>query len=246
MDTTEIFFKSAKGIMHEADDLHYDGVRLLRLVDGMATVGELRCNLSDLSDDRFLKAMGTLQNKGLVRALSRTRARPAVDHSSKPQVDARVREVAQEVLQTLDFSKLDNNLLDAMRTGSVQAAAAAPTAATRQPPAIQPAAPARARPEPAAKVQPALGTLEAETYAQLVAALRPHVEAELRAELMDTLRPEIEDELRRQLVATLRPALEAEIRAKLTAALKPRVELELRMKNQLEHATAARLQPLHQ
>jgi hypothetical protein len=32
MDTTEIFFKSAAGIMHEADDLHYDAVRLLRLV----------------------------------------------------------------------------------------------------------------------------------------------------------------------------------------------------------------------
>jgi hypothetical protein len=124
MDTTEIFFKSAAGIMHEADDLHYDAVRLLRLVDGTATVGVLRSNFSDLSDDRFLKAMAVLRNKGLVRALSCTRARLAVEHASKPQVDARVLEVAQEVLQTLDFSKLDSHLLDAMRTGSAQATAA--------------------------------------------------------------------------------------------------------------------------
>ncbi len=246
MDTTEIFFKSADGIMHEGNDLHHDAVRLLRLVDGVATVGELRSRFSDLSDNRFLTAMVTLQRKGLVRALSRTRVRLAVDHSSKPLVDARAREVAQEVLQTLDFSKLDSDLLDAMRTGSAQAAAAAPTAATRRPPAIQPAPPARARPERAAKVQPALGTLEAETYAQLVAALRPHVEAELRVTLTDTLRPKIEDELRRQLVVALRPVLEAEIRTKLTAALTPRVELELRMKNQVAQATAAQLQPLHQ
>jgi PAS domain S-box-containing protein len=243
MDTNVVFTHTADGIMEKVGDLHYDAVRLLRKVDGMATVGDLRPQFSDLSDARFLKAMLALQHKCLVRAL-RTTALPAVDPSEKPHVDAQVSEIAQEVLQTLDFTKLDRNLLDAMRTGSAQPAAAASTAATRQPPAIQPVAPApaRARPEPAAKVQPALERLEADTYAQLVAALQPNVEAELRA----ALRPEIEDELRRQLVVALRPALEAEIRIKLTAALKPRVEFELRMKNQLAHATAAQLQPLHQ
>jgi stress-induced morphogen len=226
MDNTEIYFKSAKGIMHDADDLHYDAVRLLRLVDGIASVGELRPKFPDLSDDRFLKAMVTLIRGGLVRPL-RTAARIQADHSSKPHIDAHVRDITQKVLETLDFTTLDRKMLDAMRTGSAQNAAAAPTAATGQPRAIQPAEPARVRHEPAAMVQLAPGTPEAETYAQLVAALRPHVEAELRA----SLRPEIEDELRRQLVVTLRPALEAEIREKLTAALKPRVELELRMKN---------------
>jgi hypothetical protein len=226
MDNTEIYFKSAKGIMHEADDLHYDAVRLLRMVDGIATVGELRSKFEDLSDDRFLKAMVALHRKDLVRPLRAT-ARHAVDHSRQPRVDARAREIAQKVLETLDFTMLDSKKLNAMRAGSAQAA----TAASGQPPAIQPAAPARVRAEPAAKPQLAPGRLEAETYAKLVAALRPHVEAELRVSLTETLRPEIEDELRRQLVGALRPVLEAEIRAKLTAALKPRVELELRMKN---------------
>lgn len=245
MDTTLILTKTAKGIQEaktEGGDLHYDAVRLLRLVNGKATVGELRPQFSDLSDARFLKALGALQHKGLVRALG-TIARPAGDRSEMPQLDAQIRAVEQEVLQTLDFSKLERNLLDAMRTGPPQAAAAAPTAATRQPHATQPATAARTHPAPAAKVQPALETLEAETREQLMAALRPHVEAELRATLMDTLRPEIEDELRRKLVVALRPALEAEIRTKLTAVLKPRVELELRMKDQLARATPAQIQP---
>src|SRR5258706_702315 len=230
MDNTEIYFKSAKGIMHDADDLHYDAVRLLRLVDGIATVGGLRAKFPDLSDDRFLKAIVTLIRGGLVRPL-RTAARIQADHSSKPRFDAHVRDITQKVLETLDFTSLDKKMLDAMRTGSAQNAAAAPTAATGQPRAIRPAEPAGVRDEPTAKLQLAPGTPEAEIYAKLVTGLRPHVEAELRASLMDKLRPEIEDELRRQLVVTLRPALEAEIREKLTAALKPRVELELRMKN---------------
>ena len=123
MDTTEIFFKSAKGIMHEGDGLHYDAVRLLRLVDGIATVDELRADIQDLSDERFLKAVRALQNQGLVRALSHTRARLAIDHCKKLHVEARVREIVQNVLQTLDFTSLDSNLLNATRTGSAQGAA---------------------------------------------------------------------------------------------------------------------------
>lgn len=226
MDNTEIYFKTARGIMHDGDGLHYDAVRLLRLVDGIATVCELRSKFPDLSDDRFLKAIVTLTRGALVRPL-RTAARIQADHSRQPRLDAHVRDITQKVMETLDFTMLDGTKLAAMRNGSAQNAAAAPTAATGQPHAIQPAAPACASHEPAAKLQLAPGSPEAETYAKLVAALRPHVEAELRA----SLRPEIEDELRRQLVVALRPALEAEIREKLTAALKPRVELELRMKN---------------
>src|SRR5258706_15800187 len=108
MDNTEIYFKSAKGIMHDADDLHYDAVRLLRLVDGIATVGGLRSKFPDLSDDRFLKAIVTLIRGGLVRPL-RTAARIQADHSSKPRFDAHVRDITQKVLETLDFTSLDKN-----------------------------------------------------------------------------------------------------------------------------------------
>ena len=228
MDSTLILTKTAKGIQEaktEGGDLNYDAVRLLRLVDGKATLGELRPQFPDLTDGRFLKAMRALQHKGLVRALG-TIAQPADERFDTPQLDAQIREVEQEVLQTLDFTKLERNLLDAMRAEPPQAAVAAP-------------APLPDADQPASKAPSASAISEAEIRTRLTAALRPKVEEELRAALVKTLRPRIEEELRGKLVAALRPALEAEIRSKLTAALRPRVELELRARLNAQLARAA-------
>lgn len=216
MDTTSIIAKTAKGIVAipEDEDLNYDGVRLLRLINGKASIGELRSYFADLTDVRFEKAIATLQRKGLVHALNVNVQAPG-DRSEMPGLDAQVRELGQEVLQTLDFSSLEHTLLDAMRSSPAKTDSAAPTATPMQPAATQPAIEARADPNPNAKVRPPHKS-------------RPTHEAEIRAQLMSVLRPKVEDELRTTLTSALRPALEAEIRTKLTAALKPRVELELR------------------
>lgn len=247
MDTTLILTKTAKGIQEaktEHGDLNYDAVRLLRLVNGEATVGELRPQFSDLSDARFLKAMATLQNKGLVRALAGSVPAPGAP-VDVPRADAQIQQLGQEILQTLDFTKLERNLLDAMRSPPSQPGAALPAAAPGRSGKGERGAAVRPSAEAVAKTQLDAETHEADMRAQLSATLRPHVEEESRASLTDTLRAQIAQDLRRQLVVALRPALEAEIRTKLMAALKPRVELELRakLKEELAHGPLAPAQP---
>ena len=233
MDPTLILTKTAKGIAAaktENSDLNYDAIRLLRLVNGKANLGELRPQFSDLTDARFLKAMVALQNKGFVRAVGGKVPAPGARVDDVPEVDAQVQQLGQEILQTLDFTKLERKLLDAMRSPPSRPADALPAAAPGHSEEGRRAAAVRTGAETATKAQPDAETLEAELRAQLAAALRPHVEEELRTSLTDTLRAQIEADLRRQLVVALRPALEAEIHTKLMAALKPRVELELRAK----------------
>ena len=226
MDTTSVLAKTAKGLAAkpESEGLNYDAVRLLRVIDGKASIGELRLHFEDLTEGRFQKAIAMLQHKGLVHALDANQ--PPGNRTGVPALDAGIREVEQEFLQSLDFTTLQRTLLDAMRSSPPQADATAPTTPTGQPAAAQAASGAGAGPQPEAKARPAQKT-------------RPTQQAEMRAQLMAALRPKVENELRATLASALRPALEAEIRSKLTSALRPRVELELRARLIDETARAA-------
>ena len=122
MDTTLILAKTAKGMLAaktEGGDLNYDAVRLLRLVDGKASVGVLRPQFEDFTDTRFQKAMATLERKGLIRVLEPT-VRAAGEHPGAPKINEQVRELAQEFLQTLDFTALERKLLETMRSSQTK------------------------------------------------------------------------------------------------------------------------------
>lgn len=147
----------------------------------------------------------------------------SAENTELRKLDAKVQDIAHEVVQTLDFTKLERGMLAA-------AIAAAPPAAGGNPP---PAAPLSA----AAPVRPPSET-DSKFKVKLAAELRPKVEAELRAKLAAELRPRIEEELRGKLIAALRPVLEAEIRSKLAVALEPRVALELRNQMKSQNAQA--------
>lgn len=229
MATNSILAKTAKGIAAKPGDqgLNYDGVRLLRQVNGKACIAELRANFADLTDARFEKALVALQRAGLVRVLEVAAPAP-VTQTETPGLDAQMHEVEQEVLQTLDFSSLQSTLLNAMRASPAKTDASAPAALPMQPAAAQ--AISRPRTDTATDTRTRPPPQERVTQ-----------EAELRARFMAALRPKVEEELRATLASALRPALEAGIRSKLIAALKPRAELELRtrLKTQREQAAKA-------
>ena len=213
MDATSILIKTPKGIVQPKSgdaNLNYDAVRVLRLVDGKSSIAQLRPQFTDLSDSRFQKAIQTLDEKKLVQLVSAQEANSA-ENTELRKLDTKVQDIAHEVVQTLDFTKLERGMLAA-------AIAAPPPAAGAKPP--PPAAPA---PPP----RPAADT-DSKIKVKLATELRPKVEAELRAKLAAEMRPQIEEELRGKLIAVLRPVLEAEIRSKLAVALEPRVALELR------------------
>jgi PAS domain S-box-containing protein len=245
MDANSILAKTAKGIVQaktEDGDLNYDAVRLLRLVNGKASIAELRLQFKDLTDTRFQKAVTTLEEKKLIHILAAHEADTG-EYAELRKLDEQVQDLAQEVVQTLDFTKLERGLLSAAQSSPPAAGAAKTRQANgrKPPPAVPQGAAAHARPETEAKARPSReppGSLNAEARAKLVAELRPKVEEELHAKLIAELRPKIEQELRHKLVAALRPVLEAEIRARLTAALEPRVKRELRnrVESKVTHA----------
>lgn len=236
MDPTSILTKTAKGSDRakiEGSNINYDAVRVLRLVDGKATVAQLRSKFSDLTDSRFQKAAATLHEKKLVEFLAAPEG-SAGEHADMSKLDEKSQEIAQEVVLTLDFTKLQRGLLKAVQ----ESPPAAAVANAQQPKADKsPAAPPGAATD--AKARPSREATDIKASAKLAAEQKPKVEAELRAKLLAALRPKIEEELRQKLVAALRPALEAEIRAKLTAALVPRVAHELRSRLTSPLANAA-------
>ena len=240
MDAKSILAKTAKGIVHaktEGGGLNYDAVRLLRLVNGRASIGELRLQFKDLTETRFQKAVTALEKENLVNTLAAHEAEKP-EYAELRKIDEQMQDLPQEVVQTLDFTKLERRLLEAVKTPAPAAGAAKIEPANAQKP--QPAVP-HTPPETGTKArqsQQPRDALDAEANAKLAAGLRPIVEKELRAKLLAALRPQIEEELRQKLIAALRPVLEAEIRAKLTTALEPRVahELRVRSKNQVAHA----------
>ena len=248
MDANSILAKTAKGIVHaktDGGDLKYDAVRLLRLINGKASIAELRAHFKDLTDTRFQKAVAALEDKKLIKILAAHEAETG-EYIELRKLDEQFQDLAQDVLQTLDFTQLERRLLEAVRSSP----SAAGTAKTHEangrnpPPAVAQGTAAHTRPETEAKARSSReprDALAAEPGAKSVAELRPKVEAELRAKLQAALRPRIEEELRKKLVAALRPALEAEIRAKLTLALVPRVAQELR--HQLESPQAHAVEP---
>ncbi len=240
MDTTLVLTRTAKGVLeakNEDGKLNYDAVRLLRMVNGKATIGELRTQFSDLSEIRFQKALTTLEEKGLVRALAANSPNPG-ERLEIPRLDRQIQELGQEFMRSLDFTSLERQLLEAMRSSPSQAAA--PATAPEPPVAPRQDAASAVGAEHKTGIQMARNAIEAQLRAELLPVLRPRIEEELRRILTATLRPKLEEELRRQLVVVLRPALEAEIRTKLTAALKPRVELELRARLESQAANPAR------
>ena len=216
LSKTTLGLLQAKGGDH--GDLNYDAVRLLRLVDGTTSIAELRASFEDLTDTRYEKAVALLARKGLIRILP-PYANSAGKSAVTSEFEERVSEVAQECLQTLDFTKLKRELMEAMRTQDLKSTIAPKAAAARE---TQP--PHAAQQKSGTRTQ---GRHDAKARAEIAAALKPKIEAELRAELMGVLRPKVEEELRHQLVAALRPVLEAEIRNKLIA-LKTRGDQELR------------------
>jgi PAS domain S-box-containing protein len=227
MDVTSVLIKTPKGIVQPKSgdgNLNYDAVRVLRLVDGKSSIAQLRPQFTDLTDTRFQKAIQTLEEKKLVQLVSAQEANSA-ENTELRKLDAKVQDIAQEVVQTLDFTKLERGMLAAAIAAPPPAAAGkAPTAVGTKPPT--PAAPAET---------------DSKIKVKLAAELRPKVEMEVRTQLAAELRPKIEEELRGKLIAVLRPVLEAEIRSKLAIALEPRVALELRnqMKNQSAQAPDA-------
>lgn len=251
MDVTSVLVKTAKGIVQpKAGDgnLNYDAVRVLRQVDGKSSVAQLRAQFTDLTDTRFQKAVKTLEDRKFVQIVTAQEANSA-ENTELRKLDAKVQDIAQEVVQTLDFTKLERGLLAAAKAAP-PAAPAAPGAKPRPadarktaPPVAPQGAPAQAKPEADAKPRAARAPADTDSKirVKLVTEMRPKVEEEVRAKLTAVLRPKIEEELRRQLVTALRPALEAEIRSKLAIALEPRVALELRnqMKNQNAQAPDA-------
>jgi PAS domain S-box-containing protein len=243
MDAISILAKTAKGIAHEkteGGDLNYDAVRLLRIVNGKASVADLRAQFKDLTDTRFQKAVTTLEDKKLIKILA-AREAETDEYAELRKLDEQFKDLAQDVLQTLDFSKLERGLLEAVRASpSADGTAQTPQASGRNPPpAVPKGAAAHTCPDTEAKARPSRDALDAEPGAKLAAELRSPGVEELRAKLTVALRPRIEEELRHKLVAALRPALEAEIRTKLTAALEPRIEHELRNRLQSQVAHAA-------
>ena len=230
MDSNSILAKTAKGTANpkgEGGDLNYDAVRLLRLVNGKSTVAELRAQFTDLTDTRFQKAAAALESKELVNILP-ARETEAGDDAAAHKLDKQSQDLAQIVVQTLDFTRLKRSLANAVKPSP-----SAEQSSERKPPPA---------PEPAAvKKQPqqALADLpDAVDKTKLEAELRPVVEKELRAKLIAVLRPQIEQELRQKLVAALRPVLEAEIRTKLAAALEPRIAQEQAARGRGAGATA--------
>ena len=219
MEATSILGKTAKGndpAKIDGSNLNYDAVRVLRLVDGKASLARLRSKFEDLSDSRFKKAVAVLEERKLIEIVTASTA-DASEQADMRKLDEKSQEIAQEVVLTLDFTKLQRGLLNAAQS------APAPEA-----PRVQPA---KAGKNPAAAPGTATSTRagnEAKASAKLAAELRPKIEAELRASMQAVLRPKIEEELRSKLISALRPVLEAEIRTKLTAALVPRVAHELR------------------
>jgi PAS domain S-box-containing protein len=185
MDHRSILSKTAKGISAKPGDkgLNYDGVRVLRLVNGTATLGELRAKFSDLTDARFEKAVAALESNGLVRSLD-TMANAQAHAADARALDAQIQEIGQEFLQTLDFTSLKRTVLNAMRSSPGNVTGGAPPAAAAQPAA----APLAVPPDDAAQ------------EAQLAA---------LRTQILSSLQPKVEEELRATLTATLRPAPES-------------------------------------
>jgi PAS domain S-box-containing protein len=225
MDNNSILAKTAKGIAYtknESGEINYDAVRVLRSVNGKSTIAELRAQFRDLTDTRFQKAVAALESKELVNVLL-AREPGAVNDPVSRKLDKQLHDLAQTVVQTLDFTRLKRSLLEAVQK-SPPAASAPETEKPRE------HAPASSPPVTTVQPQPAqhLSDVNAAVKAKLEAELRPLIEEELRGKLIIALRPQIEEELRHKLIAALRPVLETEIRAKLTAALEPRVAEELR------------------
>ena len=233
IDPHSILSKTTLGLLQaksdDRGDLNYDAVRLLRLVDGTTSIAELRSQFEDLTDTRFEKAVAALARNGLIRMLS-PYAEGTDESASAHGADQQMRDVAQECLQTLDFTALKRELMEAMRTQDLKAAAAKSAEVRGSKPPEAPLQKAATRTQT---------RLDAKARAEVAAALRSKVEEELRAELKGALRPKVEEELRHQLVAMLRPVLETEIRTKLTA-LKARAELEVRA---LSEQQSARVTP---
>ena len=159
MDTTSILTKTAQGMLAakaEGGDLNYDAVRLLRRVDGKASVGALRAQFADITDTRFEKALAMLEKKSLIRALA-PEVQPMAERLDAPKLDAQMHELAQELLQTLDFTTLERKLVEAMRSPQPKPGVAAIPTVPQQPRADQQVA-------------------EAEARASLMSVLRPQVE----------------------------------------------------------------------
>ncbi|MEO7728175.1 MAG: PAS domain-containing protein, partial [Burkholderiales bacterium] len=171
----------------------------------------------DLSDSRFKKAVAALEERKLIEIVTAPTA-DAGKQADLRKLDEKSQEIAQEVVLTLDFTKLERGLLNAAK-----ATPPAPEA-----PRAQQAKPGKSPAAPAGTATSTRAGNEAKASAKLAAELRPKIEAELRASMQAALRPKIEEELRSKLISALRPVLEAEIRTKLTAALVPRVAHELR------------------